>query len=136
MNRIFESYDGDKRKRDYKEYLTNWSLTLGLLNNDKNVSEESVLIEERTHEDYYKIIMYLGKIIPISDIVRNIVENLNIKSKYRLDTGIVEDPVHDINELMGIIPIDNRTTYDVREIISRIVDGSRFHEFKACLILQ
>jgi acetyl-CoA carboxylase carboxyltransferase component len=31
---------------------------------------------------------------------------------------------------MGIIPIDNRTTYDVREIISRIVDGSRFHEFK------
>jgi 3-methylcrotonyl-CoA carboxylase beta subunit len=31
---------------------------------------------------------------------------------------------------MGIIPDDNRTPYDVREVISRIVDGSRFHEFK------
>ena len=63
-------------------------------------------------------------------MVRNIVENLNINPKHRLDTGIVEDPIHDPNEIMGIIPMDNRTTYDVREIISRIVDGSRFHEFK------
>ena len=63
-------------------------------------------------------------------MVRNIVENLNVKPKYRLETGIVEDPIYDADELMGIIPIDNRTTYDVREIISRIVDGSRFHEFK------
>jgi len=63
-------------------------------------------------------------------MVRNIVENLNIKPKYRLETGIVEDPIYDADELMGIIPMDNRTTYDVREIISRIVDGSKFHEFK------
>ena len=63
-------------------------------------------------------------------MVRNIVENLNVKPKYRLETGIVEDPIYDADELMGIIPMDNRTTYDVREIISRIVDGSRFHEFK------
>jgi len=78
MIRIFESYDGDKRKRDYKEYLTNWSLTLGLLNNDKNISEESVLLEERTHEDYYKIIMYLDKLIPLNDIVRQIIENVHM----------------------------------------------------------
>lgn len=63
-------------------------------------------------------------------MVRNIVENLNIKPKYRLETGIVEEPIYDSDELMGIIPMDNRTTYDVREIISRIVDGSKFHEFK------
>jgi acetyl-CoA carboxylase carboxyltransferase component len=63
-------------------------------------------------------------------MVRNIVENLNIKPKYRLETGIVEEPIYDADELMGIIPMDNRTTYDVREIISRIVDGSKFHEFK------
>ena len=31
---------------------------------------------------------------------------------------------------MGIIPEDNRTSFDVREVISRVVDGSRFHEFK------
>ena len=78
MIRIFKPYDGDKRKIEYKEYLTHWSLKLGLLNKDKNVSEETVLFEERTPEDYYKIIMYLGKIIPISDIVRNIVEDVII----------------------------------------------------------
>jgi len=78
MNRIFKPYDGDKRKNEYKEYLTLWSIKLGLLNKDKNVSKELVLFDERTLEDYYMIIMYLGKIIPISDIVRNIVEDVII----------------------------------------------------------
>ena len=63
-------------------------------------------------------------------MVRNVVENLNIKPKHRLDVEPSEEPHHDINDLMGIIPDDNRTPYDVREVISRIVDGSRFHEFK------
>jgi 3-methylcrotonyl-CoA carboxylase beta subunit len=34
-------------------------------------------------------------------------------------------------ELYGVLPKDNRTPYDVREVIARLVDGSRFHEFKA-----
>tara|TARA_B100000900_G_C20601884_1_gene726011 strand:- start:520 stop:1503 length:984 start_codon:yes stop_codon:yes gene_type:complete len=76
MIRIFKPYEGDKRTREYKEYLTQWSLKLGLLNKDKNVSEEPVLFEERTPEDYYKIIMYLDKLLPINDIVRNIVESV------------------------------------------------------------
>ena len=63
-------------------------------------------------------------------MVRDIVENLNIKPKHRLDTSESEKPVYDSEEILGIIPTDNRTTYDVREIISRLVDGSRFHEFK------
>ncbi|MFQ3321512.1 MAG: acetyl-CoA carboxylase carboxyltransferase component [Candidatus Thalassarchaeaceae archaeon] len=63
-------------------------------------------------------------------LVRDIVENLNVKPKHRLDTSESENPVHDSEEILGIIPTDNRTTYDVREIISRLVDGSRFHEFK------
>ena len=63
-------------------------------------------------------------------MVRNVVESLNIKPKHRLDVEPSEEPNHDINDLMGIIPDDNRTPYDVREVISRIVDGSRFHEFK------
>ena len=62
--------------------------------------------------------------------VRDIVENLNVGKKIRLDTEDPEDPYHDPEELLGIIPNDNRTPYDVREVISRIVDGSRFHEFK------
>ena len=63
-------------------------------------------------------------------MVRNVIENLNINPKQRLDVDVVEEPKHDVEELMGIIPDDNRTPYDVREVISRIVDGSRFHEFK------
>ncbi|MGY8644617.1 MAG: carboxyl transferase domain-containing protein [Candidatus Poseidoniales archaeon] len=63
-------------------------------------------------------------------MVRNVVENLNVKSKHRLDVEIPEEPKHDVQDLLGIIPDDNRTPYDVREVISRIVDGSRFHEFK------
>ncbi len=42
-----------------------------------------------------------------------------------------EDPYYDPAELYGIIPADPRKPYDVREVIARIVDGSRMHEFKA-----
>ena len=64
-------------------------------------------------------------------LVRNVVENLNPAEKSRLDKIAPEEPVHDVEDLLGIIPEDNRTPYDVREVIARIVDGSRFHEFKA-----
>ncbi len=42
-----------------------------------------------------------------------------------------EDPAYDPAEIYGIIQKDIRKPYDVREVIGRIVDGSRFHEFKA-----
>jgi 3-methylcrotonyl-CoA carboxylase beta subunit len=42
-----------------------------------------------------------------------------------------EDPLYDPAEIAGIIPADTRQPYDVREVIARIVDGSRFDEFKA-----
>ncbi len=64
-------------------------------------------------------------------MVRNIVENLNTGPKTKLDIQAPEDPVYPTDEILGIIPEDNRTPFDVREIIARIVDGSRFHEFKA-----
>ena len=63
-------------------------------------------------------------------MVRNVVENLNIEPKQRLDVKPVEEPAHDTEDLMGILPSDNRTPYDVKEVIARLVDGSRFHEFK------
>jgi len=47
------------------------------------------------------------------------------------DRGEPEPPARDPQELYAIIPRDIRTQYDVREVIARIVDGSRFHEFKA-----
>ncbi|MFW9992897.1 MAG: carboxyl transferase domain-containing protein [Candidatus Odinarchaeota archaeon] len=63
-------------------------------------------------------------------IARNITENLNRPPKAFLDVKPPEEPLYDPNELYGIIPKDTRRPYDVREIIARIVDGSKFHEFK------
>jgi 3-methylcrotonyl-CoA carboxylase beta subunit len=42
-----------------------------------------------------------------------------------------EEPLYDARELGGIVPIDSKKTFDVRLILARILDGSRFHEFKA-----
>jgi len=42
-----------------------------------------------------------------------------------------KEPLYDIDELCGTVPIDYRSPYDVREVIARIVDGSDFLEFKA-----
>jgi acetyl-CoA carboxylase carboxyltransferase component len=64
-------------------------------------------------------------------ICRNIVENLGPRYRQPLDRHPVEEPAYDPSEIYGIIPKDDRKPYDVREIIARIVDGSRFHEFKA-----
>ncbi len=49
-----------------------------------------------------------------------------------LDLELVEPepPAHDPDELYGILPTDLRQPYPVREVIARIVDGSRFHDFK------
>jgi len=42
-----------------------------------------------------------------------------------------EAPLFDPSELLGLIPEDNSKAFDVRQVIARVVDGSRFHEFKA-----
>ena len=64
-------------------------------------------------------------------ICRNIVESLNTVKRVTLDLAEPEEPLYPAEELYGILPIDNRHPYDVREVIARLVDGSRFHEFKA-----
>ena len=63
--------------------------------------------------------------------VRNIVENIGTRELAPYSTSTPEEPYYNPEELMGIIPEDNRIPVDVREIIARIVDGSRFHEFKS-----
>ena len=42
-----------------------------------------------------------------------------------------EEPAYDPDEILGVVPGDLRTPYDIREVIARVVDGSRFDEFKA-----
>ncbi len=63
-------------------------------------------------------------------ICRSIVSNLNRRKYIPWEITAPEPPRYDPSELLGIIPKDNRKSYDVREIIARLVDGSRFHEFK------
>ncbi|HJT54949.1 MAG TPA: carboxyl transferase domain-containing protein [Ktedonobacteraceae bacterium] len=64
-------------------------------------------------------------------ICRSIVSNLNRRKYIPWDISEPEPPRYDASDLYGIIPRDNRKSYDVREVIARLVDGSRFHEFKA-----
>jgi len=63
-------------------------------------------------------------------IARNIVENLGKAEKFDIGRDEPEDPYYDPTEIYGIIPKNIRTPFDIREIIARIVDGSRFQEFK------
>ena len=64
-------------------------------------------------------------------LVRNIVENLGPRELAPAAGEMPVEPAHDVEDLLGLIPVDNRTPVDIKEIIARIVDGSRFHEFKA-----
>src|SRR5260370_35242617 len=59
------------------------------------------------------------------------VANLNERKYIPWETAGREPPLYDAAELYGIVPRDGRKSYDVREVIARLVDGSRFHEFKA-----
>ncbi len=64
-------------------------------------------------------------------IARRIVANLNRIKPVTLDRAAPEEPRYATEELYGVIPADTRKPYDVREVIARLVDGSRFDEFKA-----
>ena len=64
-------------------------------------------------------------------MARRVVEHLNITRPAGLvQTREPQDPVYDPQELYGVVPEDPRKPFDVREVIARVVDGSRFDEFK------
>ncbi|WP_172201612.1 carboxyl transferase domain-containing protein [Niveibacterium sp. COAC-50] len=63
--------------------------------------------------------------------VRRIVSHLNTQPPTGPAMAEPEPPLYDASELYGVIPADSKKPFDVREVIARIVDGSRFDEFKA-----
>jgi 3-methylcrotonyl-CoA carboxylase beta subunit len=63
--------------------------------------------------------------------LRSIVATLPPKGPPPWGVEAPEEPTADPGELAGVVPADTRTPYDVREVVARIVDGSRFLEFKA-----
>ncbi|MEE2886644.1 MAG: carboxyl transferase domain-containing protein [Planctomycetota bacterium] len=65
------------------------------------------------------------------EMCRVIASHLNTRKPDITCRVASEDPAYDPDEILGVLPRDNRTSYDVREVIARLVDGSRLHEFKA-----
>jgi 3-methylcrotonyl-CoA carboxylase beta subunit len=63
-------------------------------------------------------------------IARRIVGNLNRNKTVGLAMREPREPLYAAQELDGVIPVDTRRPYDVREVIARIVDGSELDEFK------
>jgi len=64
------------------------------------------------------------------DLARRVVANLGAPKRGSLALREHRPPTLDPDELLGVVPADARTPYDVREVIGRIVDGSQFDEFK------
>jgi acetyl-CoA carboxylase carboxyltransferase component len=63
-------------------------------------------------------------------ILREIVETLPNRAKLQVESAPVEEPLYAAEEIYGVLPTSFREAYDVREVIARLVDGSRFREFK------
>src|SRR5579863_1785567 len=64
-------------------------------------------------------------------IVREIISTLGPRASRPWQVLPTEEPLADPDELYDVVPTDTRIPYDVREVITRVVDGSRLHEFKA-----
>ncbi|MDF3864611.1 carboxyl transferase domain-containing protein [Pseudomonas denitrificans (nom. rej.)] len=64
-------------------------------------------------------------------IARRCIANLNWTKQGKLNTLAPRAPLYASDELYGVIPVDSKQPFDVREIIARLVDGSEFDEFKA-----
>ncbi len=63
-------------------------------------------------------------------LARRAVSHLNRRKPQTVVWQSPEDPAYDPEEILGLVPADLRTPYDIREVIARLVDGSRFDEFK------
>jgi len=64
-------------------------------------------------------------------IARELMEIVKVSTPHFIPDAPIEPPLHDADEILGVVPPDPKTPFDVRELILRITDGSRFSEFKA-----
>jgi 3-methylcrotonyl-CoA carboxylase beta subunit len=101
----------------------------------KAATGEEVSVEELGGADMHTSVSGTGDYFASSEmhalaIARDIVARFNRIPKATVDQIAPEPPVYDPSELYGIIPKDPRVQFDMREIIARLVDGSRFHEYQ------
>ena len=101
----------------------------------KAATGEEVTAEELGGADVHARISGVADALASSDehalaLLREAVAGLGSPGAPSLEPLPPEQPVSDPGELVGVIPADERTPFDVREVIARLVDGSRFAEFK------
>jgi 3-methylcrotonyl-CoA carboxylase beta subunit len=65
------------------------------------------------------------------ELVRNIAENFGKSTKRSSDTIESQEPTYPVEELYSLVPSDSKQQMNMREVLARILDGSKFHEFKA-----
>ncbi|MEM8890869.1 MAG: carboxyl transferase domain-containing protein, partial [Bacteroidota bacterium] len=63
-------------------------------------------------------------------IAREIMEWVNVANPHLVPKGPIEEPLYDTEEILGVVPSNPKTPFDARELIYRIVDGSKFSDFK------
>jgi len=102
----------------------------------KAATGEEVTAEDLGGADVHTRLSGVSDHLAVNDehalaIVRSIIAQVNRPRYTPWELAIPEEPKYDPNEIYGIVARDWRKGYDVHEIIARIVDGSRFHEFKA-----
>jgi acetyl-CoA carboxylase carboxyltransferase component len=103
----------------------------------KAATGEEVSAEDLGGADVHARVSGVADHYAVSDehalaLVREIVANLGgTRPVPPWEPEPPEEPLHDPADIYGIVPEDYSKGYDVREVIARLVDGSRFHEFKA-----
>ncbi len=101
----------------------------------KAATGEEVTAEELGGGDVHTAVSGVADYLAENDsdalaIARELVAALPRSEGAAIEVAEPEDPAYDPEEIYGIVPFDNRRPYDVREVIARIVDGSRMSEFK------
>ena len=102
----------------------------------KAATGEEVTAEELGGADVHSRVSGVTDHYAVNDehalaVARSIIANLTHSVELPWEPEEPEEPLHDAGDLYGIVPEDYSKVYDVREVIARLVDGSRFHEFKA-----
>lgn len=64
-------------------------------------------------------------------IARELMEYVDVSKPHFVPTGKIEEPLYDSEEILGVVPHQIKTPFDARELIGRVVDGSKFTEFKS-----
>ena len=101
----------------------------------KAATGEEVTAEELGGGDVHARISGVADALANSDehalaLLREAVAGLGPPGSPSLTPLVPEEPAYDADEIAGVIPADERTPFDVREVIARLVDGSRLAEFK------